>query len=140
MGFSINIYSFVRLRLQHGNSIVARSFIQKDLGLTFDGKLSFVNHLQRNMNSAYKMLGFVLRNSKNFKSVDVLKTLYVSLVGSGLEYASVWAPHYLYSKAGLERVQRRFLKHFFYMSERHFPPRGLEHALMQGCLRNSVWL
>jgi hypothetical protein len=74
------------------------------------------------------MLGFVLRNSKNFKSMDVLKTLYVSLVGSGLEYASVWAPHYLHLKAGLKRIQRRFLKHLFYISEGHFPPRGLENA------------
>jgi hypothetical protein len=77
------------------------------------------------------MLGFVLRNSRSFKSAEVLKTLYFSLVRSGLEYASTaWAPYYIYMKAGLERVQRRFLKHLFHITEGHFPPRGIDHAVL----------
>jgi hypothetical protein len=71
------------------------------------------------------MLGFVLRNSRSFKSVEVLKTLYFSLVRSGLEYATTaWAPYYM------ERVQRRFLKHLFHITEGHFPPRGIDHAVL----------
>jgi hypothetical protein len=91
--------------------------------------------VQRSIDRGYKMLGFVLRNSRSFKSVEVLKTLYFSLVRSGLEYA--WAPYYIYMKAGLERVQRRFLKHLFHITEGHFPPRGIDHAVL---LENSILL
>jgi hypothetical protein len=78
-----------------------------------------------------------MRNSKSFKSVGVLKTLYSAFVRSGLEYAStVWAPYYLYAKAGLERVQRRFLKQLLYKVEGHYPPRGSDQIglLRQFCL------
>jgi ribonuclease P/MRP protein subunit RPP40 len=114
-----------------GKIILPRSSSQEDLGVTFDVKLSFENHVQRSMDRGYKMLGFMLRNSRSFKSVEVLKTLYFSLVRSGLEYAiTAWAPYYIYMKAGLERVQRRFLKHLFHIAEGHFPPRGLDHAVL----------
>jgi hypothetical protein len=114
-----------------GKIILPRSSSQKDLGVSFDVKLSFENHVQRSIDRGYKMLGFVLRNSRSFKSVEVLKTLYFSLVRSGLEYATTaWAPYYIYMKAGLERVQRRFLKHLFHIAEGHFPPRGLDHAVL----------
>jgi hypothetical protein len=86
---------------------------------------SFHEHVQRVSNKSYKSLGFVLRNSKSFKSIDVLKTLYSAIVRSRLEYTStVWAPYYLYAKAGLERVHRRFLKYLFHKVEGHYPPRG----------------
>jgi hypothetical protein len=87
------------------NMTVARHSIQKDLGVWFDERLSFHELVQRVTSKGFKSLGFVLRNSKSFKSVDVLKPLYSAFVRSGLEYAStVWAPYYLYAKAGLERV------------------------------------
>jgi hypothetical protein len=35
-------------------------------------------------------------------------------------------------KAGLERVQRRFLKYLFHITEGHFPPRGIDHAVLLG--------
>jgi hypothetical protein len=111
--------------------ILPRSSFQKDLGVTFHVKLSFENHVQRSIDRGHKMLRFVLRNSRSFKSVEVLKTLYFSLVRSGLEYATTaWAPYYIYMKAGLERVQRRFLKHLFHITEGHFPPRGIDHAVL----------
>jgi ribonuclease P/MRP protein subunit RPP40 len=78
-----------------GNMTVARHSIQKDLGVWFDEKLSFHEHVQRVTNKSYKSLGFVLRNSKSFKSFDVLKILFSAIVRSRLEYAStVLAPTY----------------------------------------------
>lgn len=38
-----------------------------------------------------KMLGFILRNTREFKNTQVLKTLYCSLVRSNFEFGSlIW--------------------------------------------------
>lgn len=86
------------------------SSIVKDLGVYFDERVTFHDHVVRLTQRNLKMLGFVCRNSNDL-SVDVLKTLYVSLVRSSLEYASVvWSPFYRAYVDIIERVQNRFLR------------------------------
>ena len=59
------------------------------------------------MSKANQKLGFIKRNLK--ASPQELKRLaYISLVQSGMEYAStVWDPHLSKDKDSMERVQRR---------------------------------
>ena len=59
------------------------------------------------MSKANQKLGFIKRNLKG--NLQELKHLaYISLVRSGMEYAStVWDPHLSKDKDSMERVQRR---------------------------------
>ena len=101
----LNEYNIGGKTLQTVNQI-------KDLGVIFDSKLSFVEHISMCCNKALKMLGFVIRHTKYFNSLWALRTLYVSLVRTHLENNSiVWSPFYQIHVNAIERVQRKFLRH-----------------------------
>jgi hypothetical protein len=86
------------------------------------------------ISQAYKSLEFIPRNSKSFKSVDVLKTLYSSIVRS----IHPWSGDHstCMRRKGLERVQRRFLSIFSLRLRDIFHP-GVR--IRQGCIGNSAW-
>ena len=61
----------------------------KDLGVWFDERLSFKEHINEKINKAYMILGVIKRN---YRYLTVL--LYKSMVRSQLDYcSSVWAPY-----------------------------------------------
>jgi Reverse transcriptase (RNA-dependent DNA polymerase) len=98
-----------------------------DLGVILDNKLTFVPHLDATISKASKMLGFIKRIGKEFRDVHALKTLYISLVRSILEYAGViWNPYYRNHSDRIERIQRRFvrfaLRNFRWIANRQLPP------------------
>ena len=95
-------YTYDSNELDRVNSI-------KDLGLSIDRKLNFSEHVTATTAKAFAMLGFLRRNTVDFVNINALKTLYISMVRSTLEYAvQVWAPHYAEQRDRLEKVQRRF--------------------------------
>lgn len=97
-----------------GNSPLKRSAEVKDLGVIFDSKLSFSSHVDYITSKAYSTLGFIRRNSKEFRDHTTLKSLYVSLVRSKLEYCSiVWNPYYLKYSTRIEKVQKLFTRVIF---------------------------
>ena len=64
-----------------------------DLGVWFDEKLSFSEHIQTKINKAYMMLGTIKRHFKHL-TVSTFVLLYTSMVRSHLDYcSSVWAPY-----------------------------------------------
>lgn len=82
----------------------------RDLGVIFDEKLSFVEHINAISVKGSKMLGFILRNTRNF-SIKATRMVYCSLVRSGIEYCSaVWSPFFQIHSDSLERIQHRFLR------------------------------
>lgn len=62
-------------------------------------------------------LGFIFRNSKDFQRASALRTLYVALIKSKLEYASiVFSPFYQVNVSDPKKLQRRLSKSaFFYI-------------------------
>lgn len=101
------------------SSILNRLLSIKDLGVVFDCKLSFVEHISYTVSKASKVLGFVFRVAKHFRQISCLKALYCSLVRSTLEYCSVvWAPFYQNGIERLEKIQRKFTRYAL----RHIPP------------------
>jgi hypothetical protein len=61
------------------------------------------------INKCFKMLGFILRNTREFKNVFTLKMLYCSLVRSHTEFGSIiWAQNC--TDKLFENVQYKFLK------------------------------
>lgn len=84
----------------------------RDLGVIFDSNLTFTAHIDDITNKALKILGFLCRTLTDFKSLDCMKTLYISLVRSQVEYNSpIWSPFYKVHSNNIERVQHKFLRY-----------------------------
>lgn len=110
------------------NTIILRRDKLKDLGVTFDTKLTFNDHIAEITASAYKKLGFIIRNSKGFENSNTLFLLFNAFVRSKLEYASIiWNPAYQIHKNNIEGTQRHFLKYLYFREEGIYPPRGFPH-------------
>ncbi len=64
-----------------------------DLGILIDRTVTFKEHTAQTIRKSRRMLGFIIRNSVNFKNTRTLEVLYYSLVRSNLELgALVWNP------------------------------------------------
>lgn len=82
----------------------------KDLGVMFDTKVSFTEHINYITSRAYSILGFIKRNCWEMNDVYALKSVYCCYVRSVLEYASVvWNPNYDVHSKRIESVQKQFL-------------------------------
>jgi hypothetical protein len=103
------------------NEILHRVNEFRDLGLVLDPALSFNQHVTLMVNKAYRNLGFIIRQSRNFKSIATLKLLYFTLVRSILEFASViWNPHFSNNIHLVEKVQKKFLRFLYFKVTGHF--------------------
>ena len=119
-----------------GVQLSRRSSI-RDLGVLFDSKLSFAQHIEEICSAALKALGFILRTAKPFDGLEVLHVLYCAFVRSRLEYCSlVWYPHYIQHQLAVERVQRRFLKYLTFKQTGTYPARGVDYAAL--LLRHDI--
>lgn len=104
----------------------------KDLGVHFDPELTFNHHLNETVKSAYKMLGFIIRNSATFSNINTIRSLYYAYVRSRLEYcAIVWNPYYTVHKQAVEMVQRKFLKYLYFKVHKIYPERGYSNDLLR---------
>lgn len=72
----------IKLEILHRPSTI------RDLGAHFDLKLSLNKHIEAIITLAYKMLAFVIRNSKVLKNIIALRLLLITFVRSQLDYAS----------------------------------------------------
>lgn len=85
--------------------------IIRDLGVLLDSKLHLDQHIDKIVSNAYRMYGFVMRSTINFKRTSTYIHLYKALIRSQLEYAVlVWSPYYRKYIDILEKVQCKFLK------------------------------
>jgi hypothetical protein len=92
-----------------GNSVILRADCIKDLGVYFDSKLYFHQHVDYLLSHTLKLLGLIRTITFSFSTLDSLLTLYSALVRSKLEYASVvWNSVTNTDSNKLERVQRKF--------------------------------
>lgn len=95
--------------------LISRVNSVKDLGVNMDSTLSFNSHIEHCINSASRMMGFIMRQSTNFKNIRSLISLFTSLVRSRLESAVVvWGPVHESHEQSIERVQKKFLRYLFY--------------------------
>ena len=84
----------------------------RDLGVVFDTKLTFKEHIHGIVNRAYIIMG-LLRRHFDMLDKKSFVCIYKSLVRSQMEYASsVWSPYRLGLIELLEKTQRRATKIF----------------------------
>lgn len=89
--------------------------VKKDLGVEFEGKLNFKQHIQSITRKCYRMIGFIFRAAKRFKEPNSIIRLYYSYCRSRLEYCcSVWNPNYMKYIDMIERVQKKFTRMLYY--------------------------
>lgn len=82
-----------------------------DLGVCTAPCLDFRPHYARCTNKAMRTLGFISRFAKHFRDKQSLKLLYVALVRTHVEYASIiWSPRHAKYIKSIERVQHKFLR------------------------------
>jgi hypothetical protein len=87
-----------------GNAIMMHCDCVKDLGVWLDIKLYFHHHVNYIFSIASKLLGLV-----NFSSLDSLLVLFILLVWSKLEYASItWNNLTITDFNKLESIQKKF--------------------------------
>lgn len=100
------------------NEALVRVDCIRDLGVFFDSKMTFNVHIETVVKDAFKLLGFIFRNTREFTSTKPFDTLYNSYVRSKLEYSSVvWSPYYTKFELILERVQFKYLKLKYFMKQ-----------------------
>lgn len=86
-----------------------------DLGVTIDSKLKFDSHIDNITRKAYRMLGFIMRASRDFTTIKPIKILFNSLVRPLLEYNTpIWYPFTDCQIKKVERVQRVFTRQLAY--------------------------
>lgn len=97
------------------NSSLIKVSSLRDLGVQLDTNLTFNTHVQNIVNKAFKLYGFVMRTSVNFKRTNTYLYLFKCLVRSQLEYAvPIWNPYYNRYKEEIENVQKKFLRTMHY--------------------------
>lgn len=90
----------------------------RDLGVTLDRTLKFSLHVEMMVNSANRMLGYLFRQCRVFKSGGPVLPVYYAYVFSRLNFASViWNPQYKVYINRIERVQNKMLKYLSYKSD-----------------------
>lgn len=83
----------------------------RDLGVQLDSHLRLDLQVENIVNKAFKMFGFIMRSSGNFKRYSTYLYLYKTLVRPQLEYAvPVWNPYYKKYTTAIEKVQRKYLR------------------------------
>ena len=93
------------------NSELERVYIIKDLGVYFDSKLTFQQHIEYVSSKATKQVNFIKRFSGDFKEPNTFRTLYFSFVYPILSYCSViWRPQFNFLKEMLDKPRRKLLR------------------------------
>lgn len=105
-----------------GSVGVERVFSVKDLGVVFDTRLTFHEHIRTLATDCFQRLGFVIRNVKGFHDVNTIKLVYTALVRSKLESSSIiWSPYESTYALLLEKVQKAFLRFLYKKSYGYYP-------------------
>lgn len=113
--------NFPELYYKIGNSKLDEVSNVKDLGVWFDTTLKFDIHISQITNRANKLLGFIMRMSKDFTNIRCIKTLYTSLVRPILEYAStIWSPFRVMHTQSIKPCQKRFTRFLFFKSHTQY--------------------
>ena len=103
--------NFFNFNFQINNVNIERVQNIKDLGIIFDSKLEFNDHIEYISNATKKSLWMIKNLTKNFKKITSYKIVYNSFIKSKLMYGSViWTPTEKGLIYKLEKIQHQFFR------------------------------
>jgi hypothetical protein len=113
---------FFNYSYQLCRATITRASSIKDLGVFFDSKLYFHNHVDYVLSESIKLLGLIHSITYSVSSLECLYVLYFTLVESKLECASVeWNSITSTDTSKLERIQQKFMSICCYRFSPHVP-------------------
>lgn len=102
----------INAQYEINNSFLTRVFVVKDLGILYDSKLIFDQHIDYISKKGHKTLGFIIRICKDFRQWQSIRVLYIAYVQSILTFGSViWNPCYNVYINRLENVQNKLIRY-----------------------------
>ena len=125
-----------------------------DLGVEIDCNSKYDTHINYIIGKAYARVGVIFKGFAS-RHLHLLRQAFITYVRPVLGYASsVWAPYLLKHINAIEKVQKRFTKHIYFLSHLSFRERlaainleplelrRLKHDLVMyyKCLHNLVAL
>jgi hypothetical protein len=116
--FSRKTNNFIYRYKLSNHSNITRAYSVKDLGVCLDSKLFFHDHIHFVFSQCIKLLGLIRSATFNYSTLECMFVLYLTLVRSKVEYASVvWNSITSTDANKLERIQQKFtaicFKRFF---------------------------
>ncbi|KAL0839920.1 hypothetical protein ABMA28_016536 [Loxostege sticticalis] len=98
----------------------------RDLGIQLDSKLQLNIHIDNIIKKAYRMYGFVMRSTIDFRRPGTYIYLFNTLIRTQLEYAvPTWNPYYKKYVEEVERVQNKFLRAMHFRCHKKYCPHDL---------------
>ncbi len=95
-----------------GNDKIKTATQQNDLGILIFDSLSWSVHIKQICSKVYRSLYLIRRTIPCTSPINIMKSIYLSLVRSQLIYCSqLWFPNKILDMILLERVQRRASKY-----------------------------
>lgn len=92
------------------------------------------------MREAYTILDFVLRNSKQFKEIQTIYSLFNAFDLPNLEYASLICDRsYQTQIIQINIIQRKYLKYLSFKSEKDFLDDPEYRSIKNGILISSIF-
>jgi hypothetical protein len=111
INFTRNATNFVNHNYHIGEHKLERCTSYKDLGVIYDNKLSFAQHIDSIYHKCNRLIGFIYRIGKEFRWRSSLCNVFKSLVRSHTEYAcQIWNPHFSIQVDRIEKIQRKFAR------------------------------
>ena len=107
----IKILPFPKLPYMIGSNDIDFSVCEKDLGVLVNERFRWEDHHSKVLNKAHQMLGFTKRTCHFISDTRKRRTLYLSLVRSNFEHASIiWHPTTETAVNEFEQLQKKALK------------------------------
>ena len=107
----IKILPFPKLPYMIDSNDIDFSVCEKDLGVLVNERFRWEDHHSKVLNKAHQMLGFTKRTCHFISDTRKRRTLYLSLVRSNFEHASIiWRPTTETAVNEFEQLQKKSIK------------------------------
>lgn len=104
----------------NNNALPKRDYC-RDLAVIFGSDFKFRIDYEDTVNKAYRLLGFVIRNTKNFQNVNIIVRLYNTFLRSLLEVDLQYSVFQLSPTKNFKKVQKQFLKFLYFVKFNVYP-------------------
>ena len=105
------------------NKLIPPSDVIRDLGITYNSKLSFHDYIDEIVSKAFQRINLLFRSFIS-GNISILTRAFITYVRPLVEYCSyIWSPYQLYLIQKVERVQKYFTRRALHGTGLHYKER-----------------